>query len=54
MTISVKQGHLSKWLSPRKKVKKGAHRELREGWQIEMASTLVEVCYVIMLSFWYF
>ena len=38
MIMFVKQGCLSKWLSPRKKVKKGAHRVFREGWEIEMAS----------------
>ena len=41
--LFVKQGCLSKWLSPHKKEKKGQHRGLREPWEIEMASALVKV-----------
>ena len=43
MILFVKQGCLSEWLSPHKKEKKGQHRPLREPWEIEKASALVEV-----------
>lgn len=36
MIMFAKQGCLSKWLSPRKKRKKGQHKELREPVNVKM------------------